>query len=81
MRACMRANAWVRVMCRVSISVGVRYMLGSMGRVTVGVRARFQEAQGAESKAVQLFHWGTQRRAHGRVPVMLSLWVPRPASC
>ena len=77
----MRANARVRVRCRVSISVGVRYRLGSMGKVTVGVKARFQEAQGAESKAVQLFPWGTKRRAHGRVPVMFILWVPRPASC
>ena len=73
MRACMRANARVRVRCRVSISVGVRYRLRSMGRVKVVVRTRFQEAQGAESKAVQLFPWGTQRRAHGRVPVMLRL--------
>ena len=77
----MRANARVRVRCRVSISVGVRYRLSIMGRVTVGVMAMFQEAQDAESKAVQLFPWGTQRRAHGRVPVMLILWVPRPASC
>ena len=77
----MRANARVRVRCRVSISVGLRYRLSSMGRVTVGVRARFQEAQSAESMAVQLFPWGTQRRVHGRVPVMLILWVPRPASC
>ena len=77
----MRANAQVRVRCRVSISVGLRYRLSSMGRVTVGVRARFQEAQSAESMAVQLFPWGTQRSVHGRVPVMLILWVPRPASC
>ena len=71
----------MRVRCRISIRVGVRYRLSSTGRVTVGVRARFQEAQGAESKAVQLFPWGTQRRAHGRVLVMLILWVARPASC
>ena len=42
--ACMRANAWVRVRCRVSIRVGVKYRLRSTGRVTLRVRVWFQEA-------------------------------------
>ena len=76
----MRVHVWVRVRCKVSIRVGVKFNFWSMGRDTLRVGVRFKEAQGAETKAVQLFPWRTQWRAHGRVQVMLSLWVPGPAS-
>ena len=51
-----------------------------MVMVTVRVWVMFQEVQGAETQAVQWSHSRTQWRSHGRVPVRLSLWVPKPPS-
>ena len=48
-----RAHAWVRVMCRVSVRVGVKFRLRCMVRVKVSVRVRSQEVPGSECLAVQ----------------------------
>ena len=47
----MRDHAHVRVWCRISVRVGVRFRLRSTAKVMVSVRV--QEALGAETQAVQ----------------------------
>ena len=44
------------------------------------VMGKSKEAPYAEVQAVQWSPWRAGWREHGRVSVMLSLWVPRPAS-
>ena len=47
----------------------------------VSVRVSSQEAPGTEPTRVQLSPRGAELRAQGRVPVRVSLWVPRPDKC
>ena len=77
----MKAHSQVRIRCRVSVSVGVRFRLRSMVRVMVRVRDSSKKSPDAECQSVQWFPWRVQWRAHGKVLVRLSLWVPVPASC
>ena len=71
-----RAHAWVQVMCRVSIRVGLRFRLRGMVRVKFSVRVRSQEVPGGEPIAVQ---WSPQRaewKLHVSLQFRLSLCVP-----
>ena len=69
----MRAHARVWVRCRGRVRVGLRFRLRIMAWVMVRVRVRFQEAQRAETKALQWSPWSARWRAHGRVPFRLTL--------
>ena len=52
----------------------------SMVRVMVSCRVRCKEPPGSETPSGLWCPQKSKRRAHGRVPVRLSLWVPAPAS-
>ena len=69
----MMAREWVRGRSRVSIRVGVRFMLRSTVRVMIRGRSRSKKAPDFEPQAVQWCLWRAELRTHVSVPVSLSL--------
>ena len=63
----------------VDVRLGVRFRLRSMVWVMIRVRDSSKESPGDELHAVQWSPGRAQWRAHGRVLVRLSLWLPVPA--
>ena len=73
----MSAHGMLWVKCRLRFRDRVSVRL----RVMVTVRDRSQEALEAEPTEVQLSLRRAEWNAQGRVPVSISLWVPRPDKC
>lgn len=75
----MRVHARMWVTCRVSVRLRVKFRLRIMEWVMIRVRDSSKESPGDEPHAVQWSPGRAQWRAHGRVLVRFSLWLPVPA--
>ena len=75
----MRVHARMWVTCRVSVRLRVRFRLRSMEWVMIRVRDNSKDSPGDEPHAVQWSPGRAQWKAHGRVLVRFSLWLPVPA--